>query len=79
MKRREGREVHRRGGRNQANVYYAQAFERGRGGTNWTPSKYRTFEKETHERQTVFANLISDKRFIKGFYEELRELNTWTP
>lgn len=78
MKRREGREDHRRGGRNQAKVYHAQAFK-GDGGTNWTPSKYRTFEKETHRRETVFANLISDKRFIGGFYKELRELNTWTP
>lgn len=78
MKRREGREVHCRGSRNQAKVYHAQAIK-GERSTNWTPSKYRTFEKETHRRETVSANLISDKGFIAGFYKELTELNTWTP
>lgn len=47
---------------------------KGKGGTNWIPSKYRTFEKETHRWKTVFANLISDKRVTGGFYRELREL-----
>jgi hypothetical protein len=68
LERREGRGVHCWGGRNQAKVYHAQAIK-AEGGTNWTPSKYRTFEKETHRRETVFANLVSDKGFIAGFLQ----------
>lgn len=49
----------RRGRKNQAKVYHSQAIKE-EGGTNLILSKYRTFEKGTHRREAVFANLLSE-------------------